>query len=169
MSNDGNEPNEVEEYPVVTVKGKPPIEDVEQMVKDRPYVAQMVQLQILYDLASIMEDNLDELTQLRKDFQSTIPDGVVRPYKLSITQDVTDIRSKEGYNTMPWASFVLTNDGPDDIYVTVNENYIISPTKNVPILNGESLSIDMKARKIDRILIHCLEDLTSTIRIFGKS
>jgi hypothetical protein len=120
------------------------------MIKDRPYAATMVQTQILYDIASMLEELVE-----------TIPKGVARGVTLSIGSTPTVITDTLD---MPWITVDVFNDGPDPVYVAVNEEHVINP----PLYKGESLKVDMVKPKIEKLCLFCDDGKTATIRLFYK-
>jgi len=137
---------------------------IETIIKERPYAAQMIQLQILYDMAGMLEDIAESIAQLRSEFRSTIPRGKIIPIELSLTDSITTL-TREQYDTMPWMSFDLYNDGPDPVHVVVNEDFI---TEKAPLGSGESLKVDMKAPIIEKVMLYCGVGNTASVRIYAK-
>ena len=132
------------------------------MVRERPYVAQLVQLQIMYDMAGMFEDMLDRMTDLEKKFSKTLPRGdlVLREYSVeSITP--TKIVVKEE-STMPWISFEIVNEGPGRLYVSLDEEKFV-PRCALEV--GESKTIDMKTPIIKEVLLY--SSGVSTVRIYA--
>jgi len=143
---------------------RPGIDKLESIVKERPYAAQMLQLQILYDMAGMLEDISESLAHFRSEFRSTIPKGYVEPIELTVTDKISKI-TKNKYATMPWISFDLFNDGPNPVYVVVNRNFV---TRRAPLNSGESLTVDMKAPIIEKIYLFCDKGNTASVRIYAK-
>lgn len=92
------------------------------------------------------------------------PLGKVDSLNLDITDVVTDLSQLAKY--MPWISFSLFNDGPDAIYISVNEDVADMDT---PINKGEPFQADMGKRKIDKVLIVCAAGGHSSVRLYAKA
>jgi hypothetical protein len=154
----------IAELPVITVRNKPSIDKLQSIIKDRPYALQTIQLQIIYDMASILESTHDRIVRLEEQFSSTIPKGrfVAREYTVVADKPVEIKREDE--KTLPWMSFTLFNDGKGEIYVQINER--IARTK-ASLVMGDSIDVDMKSPKIERVYLSCPSG-TATVRIYAK-
>jgi hypothetical protein len=102
------------------------------------------------------------LEPFMEEWRSTIPEGKVEMIPLSLTDRVT-LLTPEEYHTMPWRSFDIYVDGPDPVYMAVNE----VPVGKAPLNAGESLKVDMKKRKISKIILYCAAGKQSSARIFA--
>lgn len=165
MADSKDESKEVEEYPVVRIRERPPARKIEAMMQERPYVIALREIQLLDDLVGVMEDTLVEMASLRREFSSTIPIGKIIPRDFTVTQARPVELSREDEKTLPWISFDMFNDGPGSVRVTVNEDLEIPKSW---IAMGESLTVDMKAPIIKRIWFHTLTAVQASIRIFAK-
>lgn len=165
MADSKDESKEVKEYPVVRIKESPPAKKIEAMMQERPYVIALREIQLLDDLVGVMEDTLVEMTNLRKEFSSTIPKGKVIPRDFTVTLARPVELSRENEKSMPWISFDLFNDGPGSVRVTVNEDYVIEKSW---LAMGENLTVDMKTPIIEKIWFHALTAAQASIRIFAK-
>jgi len=148
------DPESIEEVPAITIKNRPSIDKLAQMLQERPYVANLIQFQLLYDMASILEDLLD-LTK------STIPEGKTIPREYTVTNKPTEIDRKME-SSLPWRSMDLVNYGPNKLYVTINESRVV---EKAPLAMGESMRIDFRAPKIERIVL--LSTGSSVVRMMG--
>jgi hypothetical protein len=63
---------------------------------------------------------------------------------------------------VPLFSIVIYNDGPDEVYVSVNVYQKIAPLKF-----GEYLKIDMLSPKIEKLYLDVNEGKKAYIRVFG--
>lgn len=131
---------------------------------ERPYAVQMLQLQILYDMAGMLEDIAETLAHHQSEFKSTIPQGKLEPIGLLIT-DTRTVLKKENCPTMPWITFNLFNDGPNPVYVDVNKD---QPSLTAPLAIGDAIQVDMKVPKIKRVLLICSSGNTAAVRIYAK-
>ena len=93
------------------------------------------------------------------------PAGKVTPLTLEVTDSVTTLTSENTPN-MPWMKMDAFNDGPDAVWITVNEDSII---KEAPRRLGESLSVDMEHRNINKVLLQCDVGKEASVRIQAKS
>uniref|UniRef100_A0A6M3LSR7 Uncharacterized protein n=1 Tax=viral metagenome TaxID=1070528 RepID=A0A6M3LSR7_9ZZZZ len=144
--------------------------EVEEMAKERPYVLQQIQMQILYDIAGLQEsthDLIEELvertTRFHGSWEETIPVGKFKPLTIPVTDSITEL-SPLNVSTMPWMAFTIYNDGPDPVFMMVNEEFIQDVT---PLNVGENVTVDMKKRQIVKIFLHCALGLTTSVRIFA--
>jgi hypothetical protein len=136
--------------------------EVEVMAKERPYALQMIQMQILYDIASLLEELTERTTRFHSSWEETIPVGEFKSLTYPITDRVTELSPKT-IESMPWRAFTIFNDGPSPIYLVINEDF---PQTRTPVNMGENLTVNMTKRKIEKIYLNCAAGLTSTVRIF---
>jgi len=99
-----------------------------------------------------------------EEWRSTIPEGKVEPIELSITEELT-VLTPEVYRTMPWRSFDLWVDGPDPVYIGVNEESI---NEKAPLSKGEHLEVNMQKPLVQKIILFCQKGKTSSVRIYAK-
>lgn len=137
--------------------------EVEEMVKERPYVLQQIQMQILYDMAGLLEELVERNTRFQSSWEETIPVGKFKPLTISVTDSITELSSKN-VPTMPWMVFTIYNDGPDPVFIMVNEEFVQDVT---PLNFGENVTVDMKKRQIEKIFLHCASGLITSVRIFA--
>jgi hypothetical protein len=97
-----------------------------------------------------------------EEWRSTIPEGKVEMIPLSLTDRVT-LLTPEEYHTMPWRSFHIYVDGPDPVYMGVNEEAV----RKAPLNKGESLAVDFKKSEISKIVLYCGSGQESSVRIFA--
>ena len=136
---------------------------------ERPYAVQMIQTQILYDMAAMLEDLTETLANFYSEYKSTIPQGYLKEIRLTIIHEITSLTPilTPEYK-LPWISFDLFNDGPNPVFIFVNEK-ILSVTTEVPSLGaGESLQVNMKKPLIKRIYLLCASGHQANVRIFAK-
>lgn len=137
--------------------------EVEVMAKERPYVLQQIQMQILYDMAGLLEELVERNTRFQSSWEETIPVGKFKPLTIPVTDSITEL-SPLNISTMPWMAFTLYNDGPSPVFMMVNEEFIQDVT---PLNSGENLTVDMKKRQIEKIFLHCASGLTTSVRVFA--
>ena len=118
---------------------------IETVVKDRPYALSVLQTQILYDMAGMIESLLEKIGRI----ESLIvkPEGKI--YTVDIEVDkLTVINFAEDYPRTMLYSITLFNDGPDDVSVSVNsyENRLI-------LKAGESVDLNFGSPVIKTLLL----------------
>ena len=138
---------------------------VEVATRQRPYVQEAIQTQILYDIAGMLEDQGKTLIDFFNDWKETIPRGRIRPLDLTVTATITELNPTNAPD-MPWMTIDLFNDGPNPVYVTINEEFT---RRKAPLTIGETLTVDMKKRNINKIFLFCDAGNTANIRIYAKS
>lgn len=137
--------------------------EVEEMAKERPYALQVIQMQILYDMADLLEELVERNTRFQTSWEETIPKGELEPLTFAITDMPTEL-SPRTVGSMPWMRFTLHNDGPNPVFIMVNEEYIQNRT---PLNIGEHITVDMVKPKVDKVYLHCAPTLTASVRIFA--
>lgn len=140
----------------------PSMDKVKSMIKDRPFAIQLIQTQILYDMASMNKKMMDKISRLEEQFSKTLPRGdlILREYTV-VSTNPTRILAKEE-STMPWISFDITNDGKSFLYVSLDKEKF---TERCSLAMGESKTIDMKTPIIGEILLYSAG--TSVVRIYA--
>lgn len=123
--------------------------------EQRPYAQQAIQSQVMMDMAGFLESLLE--VQL-----AGIPE-VVRQYEQSVTDAVTQLDATS-ISTMPWITFTLYNDGPDPVYVQVNEQRALK----APLRANEQIKYNMKHSAIRRVYLQCVTGGTADVRIFAE-
>jgi hypothetical protein len=125
---------------------------IETVVKDRPYALSVLQTQILYDMASMLEEVIKLLTK---------PKGKVYPIKITV-EKMTILDFINGYPHTPLFSITVYNDGPDDVYIGVNDHQ-----DHTELKFGENLNIEFTAPKIERLIFDVGDGKKANIRGFG--
>jgi hypothetical protein len=118
---------------------------IETVVRDRPYALSVLQTQILYDMAGMIESLLEKISKI----ESLIvkPEGKI--YTVDVTVDrLTVINFVEDYPRTMLYSITLFNDGPDDVNVSVNsyENRLL-------LKSGESVDLNFSSPVIRTLLL----------------
>ena len=140
--------------------------NVDIILKERPYVAQVIQTQLLNDIAGILYEQL----AVEKD---AIPD-LVRKYQFDVNSTILELNSDK-LPSLPWISMTLFNDGADPVHVYVNDYGMESvyelklnqiPT-DPPLGAGDTFQLDMRASKINKVFLVCDQGKTATVRIFA--
>lgn len=69
---------------------------------------------------------------------------------------------------MPWRSLDIINDGPDDVFVAINQDMRYS--EEAPLKTGESLNLDFSAATVDWMVLKTETGSsdTATVRIFAQ-
>ena len=137
---------------------------VDILLQERPYVAQIIQTQLLNDIAGILYEQLATM-------KDAVPD-LMKKYSFEITDSILEI-NVDKIPSLPWISFTLYNDGNDPVHVYVNEygkeeSQYISPEPGDPTIDsGDTMVVDMKAPKIKKLILFCDNGKTATVRIFA--
>ena len=153
---------EIEEIPTLSMKDRPNIDSLQEMVKGRPYVMQIIQMQLLYDLCSMTESHLEEITRLKNLVEGQIPEGKSIPREYTVTSTDIEVIDRNEENTLPWRSVEIVNFGPDKLYISINENISRNAAS---FTKGESLSVDFRAPKIEKVLLK--SEGSSTVRVYA--
>ena len=118
------------------------------------------------DLASsiIANQNIKTVGQeIKEEIDTQQPEGKQTDMYESVTDQVKMLYD-EAEHGLNWTSCSLVNDGPDGVYVAVNEWE--QPLAQIPI--GESIDIDLKQRgAIKKIYLVCAAGETSTVRLYA--
>jgi hypothetical protein len=141
----------------VAVIRRPSRSQLEIVLRERPYALLVIQTQILYDLAGMIEDAVERLARI----ESARPKGYVHQIKVVVDKlIVLDFLKERPYT--PLFAITLYNDGPDDVYLSVNDYQKITPLKS-----GETLTVDYHAPLIERLYLDVDEGRSAFIRGFG--
>lgn len=138
--------------------------NVDIILKERPYVTQVIQTQILNDIAGILYEQL----AVEKD---AIPD-LVRKYRFSIDSTVLEL-NEDKLPSMPWIGMTVFNDGADSVHIYVNDygmenTYNLNQTPTDPPLgSGDTFHLDMRASKIKKVFLVCDTGESCTVRIYA--
>jgi hypothetical protein len=134
-------------------------EKIKEIAINRPYIIEIMQLQILYDLASMLEEVLTTLKE-------GTPEGKVMEWRQEVTGEkpfYIDF-TKEVYKRL--FSITIVNEGDYDVRAIVKIEGI-SP-KEIIINPGMTEIIDLKRAKIENITFYMVEkDKTSIVKILG--
>lgn len=135
---------------------KPSEKELKAVVEERPYALLVLQTQILYDVAGMIEEVAERLEKaLAK------PRGLTYPVKVFVDKLVVIDFVKELPHS-PLSSITIYNDGPDEVYPSVNEHQKIASLKP-----GESLSIELGTPGIEKLYLDVDEGKKAYIRGFG--
>jgi hypothetical protein len=138
--------------------------NIDIIIKERPYVAQVIQTQLLNDIAGILYEQL----AVEKD---AIPD-IVRKYEFDIDDTIIEL-TEDKLPSLPWISMTIYNDGGDPVHIYVNEygtesTYYLNQVPHDPPLGaGDTFQMDMRAPKIKKLFLVCDRGKTATVRIFA--
>ena len=139
-------------------------DNVDIILKERPYVAQVIQTQLLNDIAGILYEQL----AVEKD---AIPD-LFRKYEFIVDSTVLEL-NEDKLPSMPWISITVFNDGADPVHIYLNDYgvetiYDLNQTPTDPPLGaGDTFQIDMRASKIKKLFLVCEQGKTASVRIFA--
>lgn len=121
-----------------------------ELTENRPYVIQILQTQLLYDIAGMIDE-------LKTRFEETLPEGFVMNYELTVVDEHTIKAHK------PFFSFTLVNDGPDPVYYFVNRR--LPAQVETPVNPGEHSVVDFRRGVIWKIILYCPPGDTASVRI----
>jgi hypothetical protein len=126
-------------------------------LRERPYALLVIQTQLLYDLAGMVDDLVERLARI----ESARPKGYV--YHITVVVDkLVVLDFVKGHPYAPLIAVTLYNDGPDEVYPSVNGHQKVAPLKP-----GETLTIDYHAPLIERLYLDVDEGRSANIRGFG--
>jgi hypothetical protein len=132
---------------------------LEFVVRERPYALLALQTQILYDIASMIDDAIERLKRIEE--LAAKPKGYIYHIKAAVDRLIV-LDFLKGRPHTPLFAVTLYNDGPDEVYPSVNEHQKIAPLKP-----GETLTIDYHAPRIERLYLDVDEGKKAYIRGFG--
>jgi len=132
---------------------------LEFIVRERPYALLALQTQILYDIASMMDDAIERLKRIEGLLAK--PKGYIYHIKVVVDKLIV-LDFLKGHPRTPLFAVTLYNDGPDEVYPSVNEHQ-----KTTPLKPGETLTIDFHVPRIERLYLDVDEGKKSYIRGFG--
>jgi len=92
------------------------IQDATRLAVERPYALMVLQSQILYDLASMLETLLNKIEEMRR---NVVPSGEVMPFEVSVNRDEREIRPG-GF----WRGISVYNRGPSACYVQLSRKML---------------------------------------------
>jgi hypothetical protein len=136
----------------VSARRRLPEDRIEAFAKERPYVLEVLQTQILYDIAGMLDDVGKLLAK---------PMGYTHPIKVTVSE-LTIIDFVNGAPYSPLFSITIFNDGPDEVYPSVNTYQKLTSLKY-----GESLTIEFHTSRIERLYLDVDEGKKANIRGFG--
>lgn len=136
---------------------------IDILLSEREYVPQVVQIQLLNDIAGILYEQLAVM-------KDSIPD-LVKKYKFNITDSLTEI-DEDIIPTLPWIAVTIFNDGADPVHIDINEysgerDPLTGLLTDPSLASGDSLVIDMRASKIKKIYFVCDTGETATVRVYA--
>jgi len=133
--------------------------DIRALAVERPYALQVIQTQILYDIAGMMEDVVERLRRVEEALKR--PRGFIFPFKVTVEKlEVIDVLKL--WVGTPLYTVSIYNDGPDDVYPSVNEHQ-----KHTPLKPGEMVSLDYQSPRIKRLYLDVDKGKKAGVRGFG--
>jgi hypothetical protein len=120
-------------------------EKLAAIVNERPYAQQVIQTQLLYDIASMMEDLLERVTKLETLMRK--PQGRLLPISVDV-EGTKILRFVQEFPFTPLFSLTLFNDGPEDVFVNIEVLQKVTPLKPFDTLN-----INMEAPVIKELIL----------------
>jgi len=107
-----------------------PIQDITRLAAERPYALMVLQYQVLYDLASMLESLLGGVEELKA---AIVPSGEVLPLEVPVYQGVKEIRPGG-----EWRGVSVYNRGPSVCYMQLSKKML--GYKPVKVESGVSKS-----------------------------
>lgn len=102
------------------------------------------------------------LSDIRQELNIEKPIGEFFDMDLAVTDQITELYD-EYKHLLPWQSFDLSNNGPNNVYFSVNQWK--SPQAALP--PGKSINIDFKQRgAIKRVYLKCDSGETANISLY---
>lgn len=145
--------------------GQPSRESLERIIRERPYVAALIQTQILYDMADFLETMMEDMSQLRSEFKDSRPQGHVGFVPVPVTDQETFLLPSN-QPTMPWRRMTIINDGDDLVYVYTSPRRVSAfQLEKTPIPPGQDYQVDMRFPLIDQVILICDEGDSANVRI----
>ena len=139
-------------------------EQLERLAKIDPDVLALMRTQSLGKIVGLMEELVEGQNALRSDFEAFLESELWTRYEIPVTGVLIELEPPN-IPTMPWTKFTIFNDGPDDLYMAVNEDL---NNHTAPLRAGESLPVDKKKPQIRIVNLQCIAGETTTVRIFAQ-
>lgn len=127
---------------------------IEEMAKNRPYALMVIQTEILFDVASILETTFNFLKE-------TTPEGVDFPVPEKTVTEAETINFVKEYPYRRIRSIDFFNKGPDTVYVRVNEE------KEIPIENREAITVSKPKATIEHVTLRVVVGESGTLKMVG--
>ncbi len=102
---------------------------------------------------------LSRLNKISKLLQDEMSEGWTQNIDITVTEIERELKP-----FTPAQSMFLVNDGPSNIIITINMT-LATPNVKYP---SESLSVDFKGHKLEKVYVKCLPGQTSAIRTLFK-
>jgi hypothetical protein len=110
-------------------------------------------------MVALLDEIAERLLSLEK--LSAKPKGKIYPINITVSKlEIIDFIN--GYPREPLFSISIFNDGPDEVYPSVNTHQ-----KRTPLKYGEPLSIEFHAPRIEKLYLDVDEGKKANIRGFG--
>jgi len=111
----------------------------------------------------LLEEIADRLGNIERLIKSEHPTGLAPMETFSASG--TELKAVFYYPVRKLKSVSIHNDGPNDVYIRINNKLEDKPSR---IKKNEVLEVDMKIDIIDRIYFNCVEGESASGRIIGK-
>jgi len=145
--------------------GRPGIASIDQLIRERPYAAQLLEIQILYDMAGMLENMAEDMAMLRSEFKDSRPQGHVGYVPVEVTEQETILRP-QNQPTMPWRRMTIINDGEDLVWIYTTPRRVGEfQLEKTPIPPGQDYEVDLRFPLIDEVILKCDSGETATVRI----
>ena len=150
-------------------------ERLREMVEGRPYAQQVIQMEILYDMASMlskmvpslnrMAESLDEaaerLVRIQNALEAEHPKGFLDgpTNHLQITDAI-----HEYVTPHVWLSLYAYNYGPNTVFIQTNDRSL----QFYEVQKNEDMNADFKTPTITRVFLKCAKGETAEVKLLGK-
>jgi hypothetical protein len=109
--------------------------------------------------AALLDEIAERLYRLEQ--LQAKPKGSIYPIKVMVTE-IKIINFVEHYPYTPMFAVTLFNDGPDEVYPSVNVHQ-----RETPLYSGENVTIEFHAPKIEKLFLAVNDGKKANIRGFG--
>jgi hypothetical protein len=133
--------------------------EIELLSKERPYVLFMLQTQMLYDIAGMMEEAAERLASIEALLAK--PRGYAHPINVTVEGPIV-LDFIRGPPYTPLFAVTIFNDGPDEVYPSVNEHQ-----RKTPLMPRENVRFEYTSARIERIYLDVDSGKRASIRGFG--
>lgn len=116
--------------------------------------------QLVTQLAS-----LAQLARIRKSLEKEEFEGKIDDRTLNANDQLQYIDLIKRHPNTPWATAFCLNDGPNSVYITINDVY---PTTPIRIAEGASFDYIKADRRVEVLYYWCDPGNTASVRVKGK-
>lgn len=143
-------------------------EQLREIIEGRPYAQQVIQTEILYDLAGMTKKILDEqiesterLVRIQNALEAEHPKGFLDgpTNHLQITDEI-----HEYVTPHVWLSLYAYNYGPNTVFIQTNDRSL----QFYEVQKNEDMNADFKTPTISRVFLKCAQGETAEVKLLGK-